>query len=793
MKLFKLFGEVALKGGKAVTSQLKVIDFAAARTTRRLEAIPNKVKTEVEVKVDTDKAERRIGGLMSELGALQGGMMALGPAVVPAMASVAVAAGGIGSAFAAAGAGVAAFAAIAIPALGGIFESAKEVEKAEEKLAKADTWKEKKAAMEELNAVYGDMTAKERAALKAFQDFKSFWDGFVKSFQNPVLDVFIKGLGMLKSSLNQLKPVFELSINAVTQMLARLDESMKGQQMKTFVDFLTRNAGPAMINFGAVFGNVIQGIINILMAFEPVGMDMQTGLVDLTQRFADWSAGLANSQGFKSFVQYVQAHGPTLLAILGQVVDIVGQLVVSMAPLAPVVLDIITHLLNFVQWLLQLHPAAGAVLVGMFQLVGVFKLVSGGITGLVSGFNFLKSGVQTTGSIFKAVGAALRSFGTTVLTALRIGFTNVMIGIRMFGASLASLADVTLNALRVGFTWLMNGIRLLGPIIQSLATGALRMLISGFRGLITAFNVLRVAMMANPFVAIIAAVVTLVAIIIFNWDKIKAYLIPLWNQLKSAAISAWNALKAGVSSAVSAVTQFIKSAWNSAKSKVSSIWNSMKSTATSVFNSIKSVISSSMNAVKSVITSIWNGIKSITASALNSIKSTISSGIRSAYTTVKGYVSSFLSAGKGLMSALAKGISSGLSKAISAVKSGMAKVRSYLPFSPAKEGPLSDLDKSGESFFPTFASRMDRGLTPLLNTVASGMGETMGLLSPSRGPVLAGSVSPIGSVAVPATNIHFHGPVSMRNEEDIALLAKKIAEEQYKELIRRSRAQGRRG
>lgn len=77
------------------------------------------------------------------------------------------------------------------------------------------------------------------------------------------------------------------------------------------------------------------------------------------------------------------------------------------------------------------------------------------------------------------------------------------------------------------------------------------------------------------------------------------------------------------------------------------------------------------------------------------------------------------------MSSLAKGISNGISKAISAVKSGMATIRSYLPFSPAKEGPLSDLDKSGESFFPTFASRMKQGLSPALQSVGAGLGQML--------------------------------------------------------------------
>ena len=653
------------------------------------------------------------------------------------LASATAAAGGLTAAFAAAGAGVASFAAIAIPALNGVFDASKEVEKIQKKIAEADTAKERKKAMQELQAVYSGLTQQERAALNAFQSFKSFWDGFVKSLQNPVLDVFIRGLDLLKTTLEKLRPTFQMSINAVILMFDNMNKAMKGNQMQKFFHWLTRNAGPALLNFGTAFGNVMIGIMNLLMAFEPVSSDMQSGLVGLTQRFAEWSAGLANSQGFKNFIAYAQANGPKLMTILGQVVDIIGQLVVSMAPLGPVVLDIISKLLSFVQWLLQLHPAVGMVLVVLFQLIGVFQMVIGPIAGLIGGFTTLTGTLSKAGPIFRTIGTA----------------------------------------------------------ISTLASGALRMLVAGFRGLISVFNLLRVAMMTNPFTAIITAVVILAAIIIMNWSKIRAFLLPLWNSLKSAAANAWNSIKSGISSAVSAVTQFIRTAWNSAKAKVSSIWNGLKSTASSVFNGIKSAISNAVNAMKSTITSVWNGIKSATTSVWNSIKSTISNGIRSAYSTVKGYVSSFLSAGKGLMSALAKGINSGLSKALSAVKSGMAKIRSYLPFSPAKEGPLSDLDKSGKSFFPTFASRMDRGLSPLLKTVAAGMEETAGLLSPpSKGGLVAGFAGGGASAGVMAApiNINFNGPVYMRSEEEIALLAQKIEEERYRQEVRRARAQGRR-
>ena len=66
----------------------------------------------------------------------------------------------------------------------------------------------------------------------------------------------------------------------------------------------------------------------------------------------------------------------------------------------------------------------------------------------------------------------------------------------------------------------------------------------------------------------------------------------------------------------------------------------------------------------------------------------------------------FKKAGWNLMVALAKGILSGASKAVDAVKGALGTVRSYLPFSDAKVGPLSDLTASGAALMTTF----DKGI-----------------------------------------------------------------------------------
>ena len=59
--------------------------------------------------------------------------------------------------------------------------------------------------------------------------------------------------------------------------------------------------------------------------------------------------------------------------------------------------------------------------------------------------------------------------------------------------------------------------------------------------------------------------------------------------------------------------------------------------------------------------------------------------------------------GERLISTFVEGIKSKAGGLINAVKGTLSKVRNLLPFSPAKEGPLSDLHKTGLRFVETIA------------------------------------------------------------------------------------------
>lgn len=72
--------------------------------------------------------------------------------------------------------------------------------------------------------------------------------------------------------------------------------------------------------------------------------------------------------------------------------------------------------------------------------------------------------------------------------------------------------------------------------------------------LINAFNAVKFAMMTNPFGAIAVAVVTVAALIITNWDKIKEFLGGVWGWIKRTSSNIWNGLKTATGNVLQFVT-----------------------------------------------------------------------------------------------------------------------------------------------------------------------------------------------------------------------------------------------
>jgi TP901 family phage tail tape measure protein len=139
---------------------------------------------------------------------------------------------------------------------------------------------------------------------------------------------------------------------------------------------------------------------------------------------------------------------------------------------------------------------------------------------------------------------------------------------------------------------------------------------------------------------------------------------------------------------------------------------------------------------------VGGGLKIIAAIAtwiesILGVPPVFSSALNNAASIVLGFVGVFRNAGARLMSALGDGVRSAVSGVTSSIASAMSAIRSYLPFSDAKVGPLSDLTYSGASIPRTMAEGikgnaqvLEETMVSLLNFPSIKQGESVYTINP---------------------------------------------------------------
>jgi hypothetical protein len=327
---------------------------------------------------------------------------------VAAGAPLLLAAGGLAASFAAAGGAAGAFGAVAIPTITKLFEEQTKVDQIQQKINNASSAKERLKAEKQLKDLYAGMSKEQRGALKELQGFKQFWGDFTKQFQKPIFQAFGTSLGIVKKIFQGLEPTITATAGVINELLTDLSKDISGGGMKPFFDWLATNGAEALRNFATVGGNAIQGIMNLLMAFSPIGAGIEEWLVSVSEKFVQWSASLGESQGFQTFVEYAKTNGPVLMDTISNLWDIFKKLIQDLAPLGTVVLSALQGITSAINdnW-----PAVGTTV----------EALAGGIVTLVAAFKTM----QVIGAIITLI-KAFRA-GTLIATAAQMGLNLAML------------------------------------------------------------------------------------------------------------------------------------------------------------------------------------------------------------------------------------------------------------------------------------------------------------------------------------------------------------------------------
>ena len=221
---------------------------------------------------------------------------------------------------------------------------------------------------------------------------------------------------------------------------------------------------------------------------------------------------------------------------------------------------------------------------------------------------------------------------------------------------------------------------------------------------------------------IMAAVDIIVPIVKSIWDTMLTGLIGAWNIIKPALLVVWDLIYSVfteigtfikqnlgtiklvfgtvfkiittiVNVALTVLWGIIKGILNGIVTTFRVVFSVIKLVVMTAIHTLKAVIKTGLDIIAGVIRTIVAVIKGDWSGAWQAIKDTVKNVLGNVGAFLKGLTGTFLDAGKGFINAIVDGFKGGITNLTDTVKGVMKKVREFLPFSPAKVGPLSDLDK----------------------------------------------------------------------------------------------------
>lgn len=260
--------------------------------------------------------------------------------------------------------------------------------------------------------------------------------------------------------------------------------------------------------------------------------------------------------------------------------------------------------------------------------------------------------------------------------------------------------------------------------------------LSALPGLISSVWSFTAALLANPVTWIVIGIIALVAALVMlwkNWDQVSAFVQNIWNgcvekvkagldMIKNVFKNTGAAIKSSFSNAISSVKNVASSGMGAVKNIFSNITGAAVSTVKQKLDNMKNVYEQNGGGIRGIAAAAMEGIKgyytagfdfinTLTGGKLDSIKALWDGGINKIKTVVNNAVSWFKESGAKVMDTFTEGIKAAVNKPVEAVKGALAKVRELLPFSDAKEGPLSQLTLSGKRVFETINTGMEKTAT----------------------------------------------------------------------------------
>ncbi len=464
------------------------------------------------------------------------------------------------------------------------------------------------------------------------------------------------------------------------------------------IDSFVKKANEATVRFFAIMGE----LGNQLRIGYGAAMDAMHPIVTYIQ--TNWAS-------IKPYVQGVAIAFSTLIGIVTALrtgimaVSLVFRLL-SAAMLTTPIGWIVWGLGLLVGWFIKANGGIGGAIAKIQGWFGVLKQAWSGLVAMWQG-DFVSGG-----SILGKLGFSAESASAIAVVVGKV--REVVSGLMGFFGQAATTAQTQWPMIR---TAIMTALTNVWTFIQTYFMPTMR--------------------------AIGAVIMFLVGVVQQYWPQIQNIIQAAVAGIRAYVIPVFQSIVQGIMTAVMAIVNFIRQHWTAITMITQTIWAGLQPIIGGALDIISRVIFGALQAISAVFSGVWNVIKGIVQAAMGVVQAIIGtilaaiqgdwdlawnnliSGLSNVWEGVKtffgGLKTLFWDSGKAIIQTLADGIMSAAGAVVDSVKSVFDQVRSYLPFSDAHKGPLSELTYNGGKIMTTLGEGVSQQSNAFTRTVADAL------------------------------------------------------------------------
>ena len=464
-------------------------------------------------------------------------------------------------------------------------------------------------------------------------------------------------------------------------------ENVMGNLKQSVIDLAAKVGAPfldPLMNAFDKFSGVLPAVGKQMDDFfaSAEGQAVITAFADAVGKLADKFVAFIQSVDIGEIAKKMVQFAQSLAEVdWGNIVDKIGQFTSKFAELAPYIPEIVKGIVAFV-----------VAVKGMTILITIVNIIS-----VVAGwFSALVGFISPVIAAFTGAGGASTGFGA-VVAALGGPITLIIAAIALFVGALVWLwtqSETFRNIVKDVWESVKD-------FISTAITEVSTFVTSTFQGLLI-------------------------------WWRNNQ------EDIMKAVDTAWNKIKDVIKFILSIIVPIIRGAWETIKGVTSAVWEMVKGVIEGTMRVIQGIIKVVTSAINGDWRGVWEGIGQFMSGIVQIIKSIVKGGFKAMVSAIEGILSAiagiftgsfdkaldvvtglgdkFKKAGGALIDMVASGITGGIKAVTGAIGKVMGAVRDFLPFSPAKTGPLNDLDKL--NFGGTISTGIYNGERDVQNAMA---------------------------------------------------------------------------